>query len=118
MLRVEQDIRALLSQLIRFDGTIALFDQSQYDWPYQRYHPYLLYPGAKFVIGIYKTPNGFTVSLGSNPWLPKPPFHIGRLCETFGGGGHAQVGGVTSSTQAAAQNVASEISEAVKRHLA
>jgi len=111
---VESQVRQRLVDMLEFDGSVVLFDQSEYAWPYQRYHPYLVYPDAAFVVGIYAKRLGFEVSVGANPWKAKPAFHLGRLCESFGGGGHAQVGGVTTNNIADAQRVAQELRRAVK----
>ncbi len=36
------------------------------------------------------------ISVGSNPWSPRPRTHnIAEICERYGGGGHAVVGAVS-----------------------
>ena len=36
------------------------------------------------------------ISVGSNPWAPRPRTHnIAEICERYGGGGHAVVGAVS-----------------------
>jgi nanoRNase/pAp phosphatase (c-di-AMP/oligoRNAs hydrolase) len=36
------------------------------------------------------------ISVGSNPWAPRPRVHnIAEICERYGGGGHAVVGAVS-----------------------
>jgi nanoRNase/pAp phosphatase (c-di-AMP/oligoRNAs hydrolase) len=36
------------------------------------------------------------ISVGSNPWAPRPRTHnIAAICERYGGGGHAVVGAVS-----------------------
>lgn len=117
MRAVDEQVRMRLGELVRYDGTIALFDQSAYRWPYQRYHPYLLYPEARFVVGLYVVEGGYSVSLGANPWRERPPFHLGKICESFGGGGHFQVGGVTSKSLLEARRVATGLCDAVLRVL-
>jgi len=99
---VENEIR----ELIEFDGVVALLDQSSTDWPYQRYYPYLLCPDARFVVGIYRNGNSLVVSVGMNPWREPSDIHIGRLCQEWGGGGHAQVGGVKAESVSQARGIA------------
>jgi nanoRNase/pAp phosphatase (c-di-AMP/oligoRNAs hydrolase) len=42
--------------------------------------------------------------VGWNPWGARPRGHdLGALCERFGGGGHAAVGGITLPTDAVAR---------------
>ena len=36
------------------------------------------------------------ISVGSNPWAPRPRTHnIAKICERYGGGGHAVVGAIS-----------------------
>jgi c-di-AMP phosphodiesterase-like protein len=38
------------------------------------------------------------VSVGSNPWSPRPRRHnLAEICERFGGGGHAAVAAISFS---------------------
>jgi len=36
------------------------------------------------------------VSVGSNPWAPiEPTVNLAKICERYGGGGHARVGAIS-----------------------
>ncbi len=108
---VETEIR-LRSELlprIEYDGLVAFLDQSFLYSHFQRYYPYLIYPDASYVVGIYRDQNSFTVSLGANPWKPEPAVNIGLLCRSLGGGGRKNVGGVPAVSSGDAQIIASEI---------
>ena len=39
------------------------------------------------------------VAVGSNPWAPLPPLvNLAKVCERYGGGGHARVGAISFPT--------------------
>lgn len=112
---MEAEARLALEKIVQNRGSIAIIDQVGYRWPFLRYHPYLLYPDAKFVIGIYKGTKSYTVSVGANPWRSAPAIDIGRLCSRWGGGGHAMVGGIVKKDYPTALATASAV-EAVLRN--
>lgn len=57
---------------------------------------YYLFPECRYVVSANASPAAVRVSAGHNPWIgKKPTHHVGELCQRFGGGGHAVVGGVT-----------------------
>jgi nanoRNase/pAp phosphatase (c-di-AMP/oligoRNAs hydrolase) len=55
--------------------------------------------------------------VGSNPWAPRPRTHnIAKICERYGGGGHAVVGAVSfkpeevAEARQAVQEIVAELS--------
>ena len=57
---------------------------------------YLLFPHCRYVLSAVATPQAVRISAGHNPWFGLPSeHHLGELCQRYGGGGHAAVGGVT-----------------------
>jgi hypothetical protein len=57
---------------------------------------YYLFPDCQYVVSAVAGPSAVRVFVGHNPWIGEPTrLHVGRLCERYGGGGHAAVGGVT-----------------------
>jgi hypothetical protein len=57
---------------------------------------YLLFPACLYTVSATRTATSIKISVGTNPWARSPRRHdIGELCARHGGGGHAQVGGVT-----------------------
>ncbi len=57
---------------------------------------YLLFPTALYAVSATRSLQGIKISVGVNPWTKHLRRHdIGALCARHGGGGHAQVGGVT-----------------------
>lgn len=61
-----------------------------------KFASYFLAPEATYVVMVSSLPAGVKLSVGSNPWRPEARRHdLSEICERFGGGGHAVVGGVT-----------------------
>ena len=79
--------------------------------------PYYLHPESIYSVGLSKSSFRVKVSVGSNPWAPsEPTVNLAKVCERYGGGGHARVGaisfGVTEEEAArkAAREIATELS--------
>jgi len=94
------------------DGTI-FFDITDHELEgYNKFIPYYLHPASIYSVGLSKSSFRVKVSVGSNPWAPKPPVvNLAKVCERYGGGGHARVGAISFdvSQQAAARKAAAEI---------
>ncbi|MBV9573320.1 MAG: phosphoesterase [Acidobacteriales bacterium] len=103
------------------DGTI-FFDITDLDLEgYNKFVPYYLRPDSVYSVGVSKSNFRVKVSVGSNPWAPvEPAVNLARICERYGGGGHARVGAisfdVTQHKQAseAAQEILHELRTSVK----
>ena len=57
------------------------------------------------------------VSVGSNPWAPlEPTVNLAKVCERYGGGGHARVGAISFGVteEAAARKAARDIAEELR----
>jgi nanoRNase/pAp phosphatase (c-di-AMP/oligoRNAs hydrolase) len=72
-------------------------------------------------VGLSKSSFRVKVSVGSNPWAPsEPTVNLAKVCERYGGGGHARVGaisfGVTEEVAArkAARDIANELRASVR----
>ncbi|MGH9762424.1 MAG: hypothetical protein ACREDR_21070 [Blastocatellia bacterium] len=102
-------LRKELLSHVSYDGLVAFLDQSFVDSRFLRYYPYLIYPDAAYVVGIYRHHGAFTVSVGANPWKSQPYFNVGLLCRRHGGGGRKNVGGVPASTADQAKELAESI---------
>jgi nanoRNase/pAp phosphatase (c-di-AMP/oligoRNAs hydrolase) len=47
-------------------------------------------------VGLSKSSFRVKVSVGSNPWAPaEPAVNLAKVCERYGGGGHARVGAIS-----------------------
>ena len=63
---------------------------------FNKFIPYYLYPEATYSVALTRGPQRTKISVGSNPWAPRPRRHnIAKICERYGGGGHAVVGAVS-----------------------
>ena len=63
---------------------------------YNKFIPYYFYPQTTYTVSLLQSPHRTKVSVGSNPWSPRPRLHnIAEICERYGGGGHAVVGAVS-----------------------
>jgi hypothetical protein len=99
------------------DGTI-FFDITDLDLEgYNKFIPYYLHPDSVYSIGLSKSSFRVKVSVGSNPWSKlDPAVNLAKICERYGGGGHARVGAISFDvTQGdAARKAALEIVEELR----
>ncbi|HEY4840596.1 MAG TPA: phosphoesterase [Terriglobales bacterium] len=104
------------------DGTI-FFDITDLDLEgYNKFIPYYLHPDSIYSIGLSKSSFRVKVSVGSNPWSRREPtVNLARVCERYGGGGHARVGAISfevnESEQArkAAREIVEELRASVRQ---
>jgi hypothetical protein len=63
---------------------------------YNKFIPYYFFPETTYNVSISQSEFRTKISVGSNPWAPRPRVHnIAEICERYGGGGHAVVGAVS-----------------------
>lgn len=94
------------------DGTLYFDVTDQELEGYNKFVPYFLHPESIYSVGLSKSSFRVKVSVGSNPWAPSPPrVNLAKVCERYGGGGHARVGAISFDVtqHAAAQQAALEI---------
>ncbi|HTP50382.1 MAG TPA: phosphoesterase [Anaeromyxobacteraceae bacterium] len=61
---------------------------------------YYLFPEARYAVVVSQDAKRSKVSVGSNPWAREARTHdLSKICERYGGGGHAVVGAVTLDPQ-------------------
>jgi hypothetical protein len=76
--------------VVRFDLTEDGIDS------YNKFIPYYFYPETTYNVALTQSAFRTKISVGSNPWSPRPRLHnIAEICERYGGGGHAVVGAVS-----------------------
>ena len=87
---------------------------------FNKFIPYHLYPETTYSVAVTRGPKRTKISIGSNPWSPRPRTHnIATICERYGGGGHPVVGAISFSpdeverARQAAREVVAELSEGV-----
>ena len=63
---------------------------------YNKFIPYYFHPETTYVVSLSQSSFRTKISVGSNPWAPRPRVHnIAEICERYGGGGHPVVGAVS-----------------------
>ena len=103
------------------DRTI-FFDVTDQDLEgYNKFIPYYLHPESVYSVGLSKSSFRVKVSVGSNPWAPQPPeVNLAKICERYGGGGHARVGAISfpvnqhATAIKASQEIVAELRAAVR----
>jgi hypothetical protein len=85
---------------------------------FNKFIPYYLFPEATYTVALTRAPQRTKISVGSNPWAPRPRRHnIATICERYGGGGHAVVGAISFGPEevekgrAAMREIVAELSQ-------
>jgi hypothetical protein len=103
----------MLKQRIESKDGVLFFDVSDQDLEgYNKFIPYYLHPESIYSVGLSKSSFRVKVSVGSNPWAPSEPVvNLAKICERYGGGGHARVGAISFNVdqQDVARKAAAEI---------
>jgi hypothetical protein len=115
--RHKQSIDVLHDRIKSRDGTL-FFDITDLELEgYNKFVPYYLHPESVYSVGLSKSSFRVKVSVGSNPWAPSPPVvNLAKVCERYGGGGHARVGAISFDVtqHEAAKRAAQEIVEELR----
>jgi hypothetical protein len=96
---LEQHLKTLetIRRKAEFAHGVVQFDlvDEGYDG-FNKFIPYYLFPAAEYSVALTRGSQRTKISVGSNPWAPRPRRHnIAKICERYGGGGHAVVGAVS-----------------------
>jgi hypothetical protein len=81
------------------DG-VVYFDLSDHQAEgYSKFIPYYLFPDCSYSVGVSLSEHRAKVSVGFNPWSPRPRRHnLASICERYDGGGHPVVGAISFRT--------------------
>ena len=110
--RHQRSIAILRERTELKDGTLFFDITDQELEGYNKFVPYYLQPETIYSVGLSKSSFRVKVSVGSNPWAPSEPVvNLAKICERYGGGGHARVGAISFDVtqQEAARRAAHEI---------
>jgi hypothetical protein len=118
--RHQRSIEVLRRRTEEKQGTI-FFDITDLDLEgYNKFVPYYLHPDSIYSVGLSKSSFRVKVSVGSNPWSKREPtVNLARVCERYGGGGHARVGAISfdvnqsDAARKAAQQIVTELRASV-----
>jgi len=96
MERHQRSIGVLRERTKFTEGTI-FFDITDQDLEgYNKFIPYYLHPQSIYSVGLSKSAFRVKVSVGSNPWAKAEDLvNLAKICERYGGGGHARVGAIS-----------------------
>ncbi len=94
--RHQRSIAILNERTESKDGTL-FFDVTDHELEgYNKFIPYYIHPESIYSVGLSKSAFRVKVSVGSNPWAPsEPTVNLAKVCERYGGGGHARVGAIS-----------------------
>jgi hypothetical protein len=83
------------------NGNTIFFDISEHEMEgYNKFIPYYLFREATYSVGVSLSSFRSKISVGTNPWSPRPRTHnLAELCERHGGGGHPVVGAISLAPQ-------------------
>lgn len=120
--KAEQDIAIDYFQrvaLCEAGGKIVVADMTGSPVSHCRYAPYLVEPDCFYsVVVVGSQAKGFNVMVGMNPWNRlRGGVSVGQLCGQFGGGGHAEVGGVSRLTREQVREVVGGIVSELRKSL-
>jgi hypothetical protein len=107
----------IISQRSECKNGVIYFDITDQELEgYNKFIPYYLHPDCTYSIGLSKSSFRTKIAVGSNPWAPIPPkINLAKICERYGGGGHARVGAISfepnqfERTREAAQEILTEL---------
>jgi hypothetical protein len=87
----------LIKEKAVYDRGVVSFDLTEEKIDgYNKFIPYYFYPQTTYNVALTRSEFRTKISVGSNPWAPRPRRHnIAEICERYGGGGHAVVGAVS-----------------------
>jgi hypothetical protein len=115
--RHQRSIDLLRTRTGEKDGTIFFDITDQELEGYNKFIPYYLHPDSIYSVGLSKSSFRVKVSVGSNPWSKREPsVNLAKVCERYGGGGHARVGAISfePADSEAAHKAALEIVEELR----
>jgi nanoRNase/pAp phosphatase (c-di-AMP/oligoRNAs hydrolase) len=87
----------IMRRLTKCTNGVVQFDVSGHDLDgYNKFIPYYLFPDSVYSVGISHSPVRAKVSVGTNPWTKREHRqNLAKLCEQYGGGGHAVVAAIS-----------------------
>lgn len=105
----------IIRQSARVAGPVVFFDVVGHDMEgYSKFIPYYLHPAVTYSVSVSQSAFRSKISVGSNPWAPRPRTHdLAAICERYGGGGHAVVAAISLAPEEleTARKIAVEIVE-------
>ncbi len=90
-------VRALISERAEVEEDVIYYDVVSAGLvSYNKFIAYMLFPHARYTVGVSASDSVAKLSVGSNPWSGQERTHdLAAICERYGGGGHPVVGGIS-----------------------
>jgi hypothetical protein len=97
ILKLHRETLEAIKRKATFMNDVVQFDLVDEGFEgFNKFIPYYLFPEATYTVALTRAPQRTKISVGSNPWAPRPRRHnIATICERYGGGGHAVVGAIS-----------------------
>ena len=97
MLKLHRETLDAIKRKATSDKDVVQFDLIDEGFEgFNKFIPYYLFPEATYTVALTRGLQRTKISVGSNPWAPRPRRHnIATICERYGGGGHAVVGAIS-----------------------
>ena len=97
ILKLHRETLEAIRRKAIYDKGVVQFDLVDEGYEgFNKFIPYYLFPDATYTVALTRAPQRTKISVGSNPWAPRPRRHnIATICERYGGGGHAVVGAIS-----------------------
>jgi len=97
ILKLHRETLAAIKRKAVYQDGVVQFDLVDEGYEgFNKFIPYYLFPEATYTVALTRAPQRTKISVGSNPWAPRPRTHnIATICERYGGGGHAVVGAIS-----------------------
>ena len=117
----ERHLRSMeiIRQAARVRGPVIFFDVVGHDMEgYSKFIPYYLHPEVTYSVSVSQSSFRSKISVGSNPWSPRPRTHdLAAICERYGGGGHAVVAAISLAPEEleTARKIAAEVVDELQR---
>lgn len=111
-------IEVLKSAMTETDRVVEFDISNSPVHAHNKFIPYHVFPDSVYTVGVSLEPSRAKISVGTNPWTRVEPRHnLARICERYGGGGHAVVAAISFHPEQIdeARRVAKEIGETLRR---
>jgi hypothetical protein len=97
ILKLHRETLEAVKRKAIYENDVVRFDLVEEGFEgFNKFIPYYLFPDATYTVALTRAPQRTKISVGSNPWAPRPRRHnIATICERYGGGGHAVVGAIS-----------------------
>lgn len=97
ILKLHRETLEAIRRKATYENGVVQFDLVDEGYEgFNKFIPYYLSPEATYTVALTRGPQRTKISVGSNPWAPRPRTHnIATICERYGGGGHAVVGAIS-----------------------